>query len=67
MVKSRRTNVEGYSEEDLEKLLELQRDTIRERIESLKEEVRDFPLLTLALAFVLGIGIGIALAPRSSK
>jgi len=67
MVKSRRTNVGGYSEEDLEKLLELQRDMIRERIESLKEEVRDFPLLTLALALVLGIGIGIALAPRSSK
>ena len=66
MVKSARS-LPKYSEEQIEDLLEMQRDIIREKVESFEEKIGYFPFFSLALAFALGLGLGIALSPRSRK
>jgi hypothetical protein len=67
MVKSGKTTSRGYSDEQIEDLLELQRDMMCEKIEYLEDKIGHFPFFSLALAFILGFALGIALTPRSSK
>lgn len=67
MVKSGKTAKKSYSEEQIEDLLEIQRDLIQERLHSLREEISFYPFLSMAVAFILGLALGIALSPRSSK
>lgn len=67
MVRSGKTASKSYSEEQIEDLLEIQRDLINEKIHSLKEEISFYPFLSMAVAFILGFALGIALSPRSSK
>jgi len=66
MARSTKT-AKSYSEEQIEDLLEIQRDLIQERIRSLKEEISYYPFLSMAVAFILGFALGIALSPRPSK
>ncbi len=67
MAKSGKTASKSYSEEQIEDLLELQRDLIQEKIHSVKEEISYYPFLSVTVAFILGFALGIALSPRSSK
>jgi len=67
MSKSRRVASKRYSDEQIEDLLELQRDMMREKMEYLEGKIGHYPFLSLALAFVLGFALGVALSPRSSK
>ena len=66
MVKTARS-LPKYSEEQIEDLLEMQRDIIGEKVESFMEKVEYFPFFSLALAFALGLGLGIAISPRSRR
>jgi len=67
MARSGKTSLKGYTEEQIEDLLELQRNAMREKFDYFRDQIGDFPFLSLALAFVLGFAIGVALSPRSSK
>jgi len=67
MSKARRTTSKSFSEEQIEDLLELQRNTIREKIDYVEGKFENYPFLSLSLAFVLGFALGIALNPRSDK
>jgi len=66
MVKAE-TTPGSYSEEQIEEILDLQRDIIRNNVEFLKSEIRYFPFLSIAIAFLLGFLLGLAKAPRSKK
>ncbi|MEM2106321.1 MAG: hypothetical protein QXV46_00735 [Candidatus Bathyarchaeia archaeon] len=57
----------SYSDEQIEEILDLQRDIIRNNVEFLKSEIRYFPFLSIAIAFLLGFLLGLAKAPRSKK
>ncbi|MBS7623610.1 hypothetical protein KEJ39_08065 [Candidatus Bathyarchaeota archaeon] len=67
MVKSGKTATKTYTEEQVEDLLEIQRDLIQERLRSVREEISSYPFLSMAVAFVLGFALGVALSPRPSK
>ena len=67
MSKDRRTTSKSFSEEQIEDLLELQRNIIREKIDYVERKFETYPILSLSLAFVLGFALGIALNPRSEK
>ncbi|MGQ9543351.1 MAG: hypothetical protein ACUVTM_04595 [Candidatus Bathyarchaeia archaeon] len=56
-----------YSEEQIEEILDLQRDIIRNNVEFLKSEIRYFPFLSIAIAFLLGFLLGLVKAPRPKK
>lgn len=62
MVKSGKAALKTYTEDQVEDLLEIQRDLIQERLRSLREEISSYPFLSMAVAFVLGFALGVALA-----
>jgi len=67
MSKARRESSKSFSEEQIENLLELQRDIIREKIDYVERKFENYPFLSLSLAFVVGFALGIALKSQSDK
>ena len=63
MVKSKPPS-DAFSENQIEDLLELRRDIVREKMHGLEDEISYLPFLSLAMAFVLGLALGVVLSPR---
>jgi hypothetical protein len=63
MVKSK-TPSDAFSENQIEDLLELRRDIVREKMHRVEDEISYFPFLSLAMAFVFGLALGVVLSPR---
>ena len=55
----KKNNYMEFSDEQIENMLDYQHDLFRERIEEIKDFVKAYPTLSIAIVFALGLVFGI--------